>query len=150
MEAQTIDEVIRKVFGGDSGVRGRLFITCVRGEHMLVVTDPRETPDTDFPMQTNVYVPTVCKSCAGNNGGVSGIGSRFELSDRIIRRSGGYEAISRWCGDAVEIVRQVNNPDTITCECKSYRVLYQSAVVVYGEDGGVRLDVRPHFDTTFL
>ena len=45
MEAQNIQEVVKKAFGVTSPSRGRLFVTCITNEHIMIVQDGRRLPD---------------------------------------------------------------------------------------------------------
>lgn len=66
MEAESIHEVVSRAFGMDGHTRGRLFVTCVTKEEILVITDPRPQKNGDYPNWLNVYIPTVCGNCMGS------------------------------------------------------------------------------------
>jgi len=148
-EAENIHEVISRAFGTDSQTRGKLFVTCVTKEEILVITDPRPHHNEEFTLWLNVYIPTVCGNCMGDPGSMRGAGGDFQLSDNMIRKSDPYKAAGDWCDGYVEIMRQVVDRKFIMKECRKYGVHLSGARVLSKELEEPKLEALPYFDLKF-
>lgn len=154
MEADSIFELVKLVFGGSGPPRGRLFITCITKEEILIVTDRRPHPRLSPPIYTNVFVPTICGDCVGLPGSQRGAAGNFELGEGFIHKSDAFEAIKDWCGGGgggITYMRLVEPRELIMKECRKYGVQMQSARAAdVGGGCGVKvLDVLPFYDPAF-
>lgn len=149
MEVSNIQELVEKVFGGDGATRGRLFVTCIWQERVLIVLDSRKHPDTEFKTYTDVFIPTICAECGGCAGIHRGAKSGFEISDKILQRSEAFLAVQGWCKGPVEVMRHVENHEKIMAECKKYGVYFQMAELEEVGMGAVALKVKDYYDPKF-
>lgn len=149
MEADSIYEVVKLVFGGDGPLRGRLFITCITREEILIITDRRPHPRLSPPIYTNVVVPTICGDCVGLPGGQRGAAGNLELGEGFIHKSDAFEAIKDWCDGDATYMRQVEPRELIMKECRKYGVQMKSARIVSGGHGPKVLDILPFYDPAF-
>ena len=76
--------------------------------------------------------------------------SGLEISEKILRRSGPFEAIRDWCASEVEVVRQLQDRETIVAECRKYNVHFQGAEVADGGNGMEELLLMPFYDPSFV
>lgn len=78
---------MKLAFRGDRPARGRVFITCITDERILIALDGRAHPDSDFTSYRNIFVPTICGYCRAKSGFNAGIRRDFVVSDRMLERS---------------------------------------------------------------
>lgn len=148
MEADTIYEVVKQVFGGSGPGRGRLFITCLTREEMLVITDARPFPIAIDGYYIDVFLPTICGGCIGAPGSARGSQGNFELHESFIMGSDAFKAVRNYCGGALDFVRHVEEREVIMKECRKYGGQIQSAELV-GEFGSKEVNVLSYYNPCF-
>lgn len=148
MEADTIYEVTKLAFGGSGPARGRLFITCLTREEMLIITDPRPLPTLTNGYYIDMFIPTICGGCSGAPGSARGSRGNFELSEGFIEGSEAFKAVRNYCGGALDFVRHVEDRDVIMKECRKYGSQIQSAKLL-GEYGSKEVHVLSYYNPCF-
>ncbi|KAK4552411.1 hypothetical protein LTR86_010425 [Recurvomyces mirabilis] len=147
MEVSSIYELVEVVFGGAGSARARLFITCTTREEILVITDRRPHTNSTYPTYTNVFIPTICRSCAGYRRDGTG---DFELSEGFVQRSDAFEAVRDFCGEEVQFMRHVERREVILQECHKCGIYIRSAQLVTGNGGAKELELLPYYDPSFV
>ncbi|KAF4546945.1 Hypothetical protein D9617_90g064650 [Elsinoe fawcettii] len=120
LDANSIQQVFKLAFGQKGGQRGRIFVTCLTKEEVLVITDNRPTVFCAPPIYCNFLVPTICGKCVGSPGSEVGAAGKLELSNGFIQKSDAYEAIAGWCDSTLFNIRHVDTREVIMAECQKH------------------------------
>jgi hypothetical protein len=146
MEVASIPAVIERVFGGESFLRGRLFLCCVTGGEVMVMTDGRGDGRGGVPIYHNVLGPTVCGRCDKDGQGTRKAGWGMKLSAGLMEDWRVYKMVKAWCGREVETVVEVAERGEVIREVRGYWVEMQGSRMTM--DGG--LEAVTYVDPGFL
>lgn len=145
-----IREVVKRIYGGAYGVRGRLFAICVTGEEVLVLCDGRKATAVFPESFANVVVPTICQSCAGVEGSARSMAVGMDLHENLVGGWSAVAAVEEWCGGRVEVMVEVTSREVIMEECRRYGARVQGAEIEERGGGRRRLRMLPYFNTAFV
>ena len=141
-----VSDVIARTFGWDSYVRGRLFLCCISGGEMMVLTDDRKGRGSEERIYRNVFVPTVCGWCEKDEGGpatVEGKGG-LELSTSLLKDWRVYKMVEAWCGSEVETVMEVSDRKKVMETVRGYWIAMRGAET-FGKELKMLTYVTPGF-----
>lgn len=145
MEVAGVPGMINRAFGGDFVTRGRVFLCCVTGEEVMVLTDGRRDGSGGAASFHNVLVPTVCGRCDKDREGKQRVGRGMELSRGLIKEWRVCKMVQAWCTGEVEVVVKVAEREEVMKEIRGYRVRMQGSRTTRQE-----LEVVQYVDAGFL
>lgn len=150
MEARSLSEVVKHVLGGDRSIRGSIFVACLTGEEILVITNRKPQSRLPSPSYANIFILTICGNCVGSPGSERGAVGSFELDKALIHNSDAFVAARNCCDGEINYMRQVEPREAIMRECQRYGVRIQSARLLEGGSTPKWLDVLPDYDPGFM
>ncbi len=99
MAAEDISDLMEQAYGLDRVLRARMFMCCVTGDHIMVMTGNQKSPsDKDHP-DSHFFVPTVCGDCERRAGGNGGKSAHLELKESLLQSWDTYKVVSKYCGE---------------------------------------------------
>jgi len=134
-----------------------MFICCLSGPHVMVMTDDRRPPFDDSDRlndepSMNFLVLTVCGFCDRRSSAIDG-SMRFNihLNRPVVSGWGTYKAVSRYCGREVRFVSEIVERQRIMEESKACGMRLQTAEIDEpGADDGGQLRLLPYLELAFL
>jgi hypothetical protein len=128
MEASDITEVMEELFGGSAFTESRLFAYCMTRGELMLVTDGTAGRTAGRTRGQAVLVPMVCGQCERAIGGLGEGAGKVEIGERILKRLEVFEKAEEWCGDNVEVVRQMQRGEEIARAGAKYGLSMQTAM----------------------
>jgi hypothetical protein len=152
MDHDTSDEIERK-FSGLGSTLGRIFLSCVTGEHILMITDTRKNPKSGEPVYDNLFIPVVCGQCESvsfEEDSHQEKGRPVRLHHNLIRGWTVFSAVQKWCERNVEYVQTLTDPLAVIGKCGIYTTGIDSVGIKTDEGGQRSLEVLQRVNASFF
>lgn len=146
MKASDISEVIDELFGCSGWTDSRLFAYCMTRGELMLMTDGKTGRTAGRTNGEAVLVPVVCGQCERAIGGLGEGTGKMEIDEKILKSLEVFEKAEEWCGDNVEVVRQMQTAEAIVRAGAKHGLGMQTVV----NRMGCRLEVANYLEAGFV
>lgn len=150
---QNTSREIECTFSGQSLSIGRIFLACVTGEQMLMITGTPKNPRSGEPEYDNLFIPVVCGQCElfpFEDDCHKEKGRPARLHNNLFRGWVVFRAVQEWCGREVSYIPTLTDPLAVIGKCGVYNAVIDSVRMKTNAGGQQSLEILPHVDAGFF
>lgn len=147
-----LSDVMEYAFNWDRTTQSRMFICCVAGNEIMVMSDNRDMSRNDGCEPLSIaFVPTICGRCERLKAHVGGQSLRIPLGHTLVESWKTYRVVIKDFGCTVDVISEIVDREQIMQKSKDFCVRLQTAEIDRpGAADGGQLRLLPHLDPSFL